>query len=79
MPTERNIAKIKAGPNIYTVLLIIAILVLWVGIGFTANRLMSDPPAGYGLSVGDMFSPAEEPRVDKFRASTSSRRSRTPR
>jgi len=45
MPTERNVAKVPAGPNVYTVLLIVAILVLWVGIGFAANRLMSALPA----------------------------------
>ena len=70
IPTERNVAKIQAGPNVYTVLLIVAILILWIGIGFTANRLMSDPPSGYGLSVGEMFSPAEEPHIDKLRTPT---------
>ena len=73
MPTEKNVAKIKAGPNVYTVLLIVAILALWVGIGFAANRLMSDPPAGYGMSIGEMFSPAEEPRIGKPRTSGRSR------
>lgn len=77
MPTERNVAKINPGPNVYTVLLIIAIMGLWVGIGFTANRLMSDPPAGYGVSVGEMFSPVDEPRIDKFNPSP--RRGRTSR
>ncbi len=79
MPTERNVAKIKAGPNVYTVLLIVAILSLWVGIGFTAKRLMSDPPAGYGVSIGEMFSPAEEAQIDKFKEPASSRKGRTPR
>jgi hypothetical protein len=48
------------GANVYTVLIVVALLALWVGIGFTANRLMSPAPAGYGLSVGMLFQPAEE-------------------
>ena len=56
------------GANVYTVLVIIALLALWVGIGFTANRLMSSTDeGGYGLSVGMLFRPAEEQKeiVDK--------------
>lgn len=68
MPTERNVAKVLAGPNVYTILLMIAILALWVGIGFAANRLTSDPPAGYGVSVGQMFSPAEKPGANDPKA-----------
>ena len=63
-PTENNVAKVKAGPNVYTVLMIVAIVALWVGIGFAAGRLMSEPPAGYGMSVGDLFTPVQESRAD---------------
>ncbi len=76
MPEERNVAKVEAGPNVYSVLLIIAILALWVGIGFAAKRLMADPPAGYGVSVGEMFSPAQEPKIDQPATSSRTRRPR---
>ncbi len=58
--TEDNVAKVKAGPNVYTVLMIVAVVALWVGIFFAAGKLTGQAPAGYDMSVGDLFSPAQE-------------------
>lgn len=55
-PTE-NVVQVKASANVYTVLMIVAILALLVSIGFSASRLMGSNEAGYGMSAGDMFTP----------------------
>ena len=86
-PTN-NVVEVSPGPNIYTVLMIISILALVVTICFSGHRLMSKPnpkgdgsiQGGYGVTVGEMFTPFEEqkPIVDSGRVG-SSRRTRTPR
>lgn len=69
-PAE-NIIEITPVPGIYTVLMIIAILALWVGIAVSHSRLTSALPVsdaergGYGLTVGEMFSPDNPDGVDK--------------
>ena len=52
----------KPQPNVYTVLLIIAILVLGVAVGLCANYLMSpvENGAGYGKTVSDLFEPMKD-------------------
>ena len=63
-----NVVEVNPAPNIYTILMIIAILALVITICFAGNRLMSrtNPngdwsiPGGYGLSVGEIFKPFEE-------------------
>jgi hypothetical protein len=65
---EPNVVQVKPQPNIYTVLLIIAILALYTAIGFVGFRLMKpvgtspDAEGGYGMGVGEMFEPFEAPR-----------------
>ena len=63
-----NVVEVNPAPNIYTVLMIIAILAMVITICFAGNRLMSKTnpngdwsvPGGYGLGVGEMFKPFEE-------------------
>ena len=72
-----NVVEVNPAPNIYTVLMIIAILALVITSFFAGNRLMSrtNPngdwsiPGGYGLGVGEIFKPFEEqsPTVDSGR------------
>lgn len=89
---SNNVVEVSPGPNIYTVLMIISILALVVTICFSGRRLMSETnpkgngsvPGGYGLSIGEMFTPFDEQKqiVNSRRggSSTSSRnRARTPR
>ena len=56
LPTNGSI-EVRPQPNVYTVLLIVAILVMLVTIGFVAYKLTSD--TGYGLTVGQLFKPFE--------------------
>ena len=58
---EQPVVTVKAQPNVYTVLLIVAIIALSVAIGLVMNHLMSPPPDGYGLSFGALFDSAKLP------------------
>ncbi len=58
---EQPVVTVKAQPNVYTVLLIVAIIALGVAIGLVMNHLMSPPPKGYGLSFGALFDSAKLP------------------
>lgn len=54
---------VKPQPDIYTVMLIAAILVLAIGIGVVVYSLMAAPAeqgGGYGLKIGDFFAPVKE-------------------
>ena len=59
-PAE-NVVEVDPVPGIYTVLMIVAILALWVGIVFSYICLTSEVPTsndkrgGYGLTIGDLF------------------------
>lgn len=59
---ERPVVQVQPQPNIYTVLLIVAILILAVTIGLVLYNLMSswEQGQGYGLSFGELFSPLQE-------------------
>ncbi len=61
LTTPGQVVRAKPQPSIYTLLIIIAILVLAVTIGFVLWNLLSAPPGGYGLSIGDLFSPSAVP------------------
>ena len=63
-PAE-NVVEVGPVPGIYTVLMIVAILALWIGIIFSYACLTSEVPTssaergGYGLTVGEMFKPSD--------------------
>ena len=61
MNTEAPTVTVKAQPDIYTVLLIVAILVMGVSIGLVMHNLMAAPPDGYGFSFGALFDSAKLP------------------
>lgn len=44
-----------ARPNIYTALLLIAIIALLTAVIVVGMRLMSASPDGYGMSFGELF------------------------
>ena len=52
---EQPVVTVKPQPNLYTVLMIVAIIALGVSIGLVLHNLMSAPPDGYGLSFGALF------------------------
>ena len=56
VPSERPIAEVQPQPNIYTLLLIVAIVALVITIGVMLYNLLSKMPAGYDLNVGQVFS-----------------------
>ena len=51
----------RVEPNIYTLLLIIAILALAITVGVVLWNLLAPTPDGYGMSFGDLFTPFELP------------------
>jgi NhaP-type Na+/H+ or K+/H+ antiporter len=51
----------KPESNIYTLLLIVAILTLGTIIGFVLYSLLSPVPVGYGLEFGALFDPTKLP------------------
>ena len=61
--TDAPTVTVKSQPDVYTVLLIVAILVLGVSIGLVLSNLMAAPPDGYGLSFGALFDSAKLPEA----------------
>ncbi len=54
-PSQGAVVQIKPQPNVYTILLIVAIIAMGVTIGVVLHNLMADPPVGYGLTFGELF------------------------
>ena len=54
LPLQRQI-QVKPQPDVYTMLLVVAILVLAVTVGVSLYYLLAAPPTGCGLSFGDLF------------------------
>ncbi len=52
---------VKAQPDVYTALLIVAILILGVSIGLVMSNLLGATPSGYGLSFGALFDSSKLP------------------
>jgi hypothetical protein len=48
--------QVKPQPDIYTVLIMVAVLALVVTLGVSLYYLLASPPTGCGLSLGDLFS-----------------------
>lgn len=57
MPTKAPVLHARSQPDIYTLLMIIAILALALTMGFVLHNLMAAVPDGYGLSLGELFQP----------------------
>ena len=59
LPTTKPVVRVKPQPNIYTILIIVAILALAITIGLVLHNLMAEtgPGGGYGMSFGDLFNP----------------------
>ena len=59
MPPKGPVVQ-AAQPDIYTLLMIVAILALATTMGFVLYNLMAAVPNGYGLTVGDLFQPVAD-------------------
>ena len=55
IPSQGPVVQVKAQPDVYTLMIIVAILALGVGIGIVIYNLMAALPNGYGLTVGQLF------------------------
>ncbi len=62
--STENIVEVKAGANVYTVLLAIAVLALCISTFFVGQRLMGDAPNGYGMKTEDLFKPHAEYKAE---------------
>ena len=56
-PSARPVHGAQPQPNVYTVLLIVAVLALVATLIVVLWTLMSATPAGYGLKLEDLFKP----------------------
>jgi len=61
-PSQGPVVEVKAQPNVYTILLLVAIIALVIAIGMSFWRLTSPPPAGYGLEIRQFFDPLKRLR-----------------
>ncbi|MDY6913684.1 MAG: hypothetical protein SVT52_04415 [Planctomycetota bacterium] len=61
LPSQEPVVQVKPQANIYTLLLIVAVLALAVTIGIVIWSLLSPPPEGYGLTFESLFKPFEQP------------------
>jgi hypothetical protein len=61
VPSQGPVIEVRPQPNIYTVLLLVAILVLLVAIGVVLWKLTSPMPNGYDMRLVELFKPFEPP------------------
>ena len=55
------VVRVKAQPNVYTLMLIVACFVLAVTVVVVLRNLLASPPGGYGLSLPEIFTGAKVP------------------
>ncbi len=60
-PLNGPVVPVKPQANVYTVLLIIAILALGAAVALTLQNLMNN----YGMTLGDIFDPKYSPLPPK--------------
>ncbi len=55
-PSQGPVIQVKAQPDVYTMLLLVAMIALATAIAFCSWKLTATVDAGgYGMTVGDMF------------------------
>jgi hypothetical protein len=55
LPAQGPVIEVRPQPNVYTILLMVAVVALAAAVSVAAWKLMSQPPVGYGLQLGDLF------------------------
>lgn len=61
LPSQGPVVQVRPQPNIYTLLLIVAILAVAVTVAVVLYNLLLDPPVGYGLDFGAIFDSSKLP------------------
>jgi hypothetical protein len=56
IPVQQPPIQVKPQPDVYTVLIVVAILILAVTLGVSLYYLLTPSPTGCGLSFVDLFS-----------------------
>ena len=56
-PQQGPVIPVRPAPNVYSVLLVIAVIALCVTVGVVIWRLMASLPTGYGLELKNIFNP----------------------
>ena len=56
-PSQGPVVEVKPQPNIYPVLLVVALVALIVAIALGLRTLTSAPPNGYGMNMGQLLDP----------------------
>ncbi len=59
--SQRPVVRLRPQPDIYTVLLVIAIVAMAATLGIVLWNLLSPPPDGYGLPFSALFDPSKLP------------------
>ena len=54
---QTPLVESRPQPNIYTVLILIAVLALGLTVGLVFSNLTAAPPDGYGLKFEQLFDP----------------------
>lgn len=52
-----NVVEVKPDANVYTVLMLITIIVLVAAMVIVGMKLTGEVPNGYGMTIGELFSP----------------------
>jgi hypothetical protein len=59
--SEQPVVTVKPVPDVYTVLMVVAILALSLAIGLVLHSLLSASPDGYGMTFGSIFDSSKLP------------------
>jgi hypothetical protein len=59
--TQPPVIEVRPQANVYTVLVVVAILAMLVAVLLGLSKLMGAPPDGYGLNFDQLFGPVSQP------------------
>ena len=60
LPSHGPVLQVQAQPDIYTLLILVAVLAMLATLGVVLYYMFSAPPAGCGLTFGDLFGSIKE-------------------
>lgn len=60
MNTSQAPTEAQPSANVYTVLLLVVVVTLAFTLGWVLWHLMSAPPTGCGMELGDLFQPLKD-------------------
>ena len=62
-PPQGPVVEVSPYPNVYTILLFVAIAALALAVGVVLWKLTADPPSGYGYTLQQLFEPFKPPPI----------------